>query len=365
MKKLVCILVCFTAMALSVQATTVIKNDSACESVATGTPLIIDMGSGQLMAGLSTSEAPAVSLFHNFTQGGIITDWTGFENTLTQMYAQLGINAANHPVIIAEPPLNPKVNREKTAAILFNKFNVPSLYMAVNAVLSLYATGRSTGIVLHSGHGVTHTVPVYENYVLPHAIIRLDIGKKDLTNYMKTLLQENRGHSVSSDVAADINSKLGYVAIDFEAEMQKTASGILQQLYTDNGHQITVDNERFKVSETMFQPAFIGMESAGIHETTYNSIMKCDVDIRKDLYANTVLSGSNTLYPGMAERMKKEISSLAPPTMIINIIAQPNRELLVWKGGKAMAPTLTAYNMWLSKAEFNSQGPTIVHQKFF
>lgn len=363
MKKLVCIVICFTVMVLSVQANTVIENDTVCENAAAGTPVIIDIGAGQLIAGLSTSGAPTVSLFHNFTQGGIISDWAGFENTLNQMYSQLGINAANHPVIITEPPLNPRANREKTAEVLFNKFNVPSLYMAVNAVFSLYATGRTTGIVFYSGHGVSHTVPVYEGYVLPHAVIRLDIGKKDLADYMKTLLQ-NKGHSVNSDVATDINSKLGYIALDFEAETQKAVGGI-SQLYVHNGHQITIEKERFRVPETLFQPEFIGMESAGIHETAYSSIMKCDVDIRKDFYANTILSGSNTLFPGLRERMQKEIEALAPPTMIINIIAPSDREFLAWKGGKILAPDLEAYNMWLSKAEFSSQGPAIVHQRFF
>merc|ERR1712037_554814 len=104
-------------------------------------------------------------------------------------------------------------------------------------------------------------------------------------------------------------------------------------------------------------PAFLGMESAGIHETTYNSIMKCDVDIRKDLYANTVLSGGTTMYPGIADRMQKEITALAPSTMKIKIIAPPERKYSVWIGGSILASLSTFQAMWIAKNEYDEAGP--------
>lgn len=128
---------------------------------------------------------------------------------------------------------------------------------------------------------------------------------------------------------------------------------------------ITIGNERFRCPEAMFQPSFLGMESAGIHETTYNSIMKCDVDIRKDLYANSVLSGGTTMYPGIADRMQKEITSLAPSTMKIKIIAPPERKYSVWIGGSILASLSTFQQMWISKQEYDESGPSIVHRKCF
>uniref|UniRef100_A0AAQ4NZN7 Uncharacterized protein n=1 Tax=Gasterosteus aculeatus aculeatus TaxID=481459 RepID=A0AAQ4NZN7_GASAC len=128
---------------------------------------------------------------------------------------------------------------------------------------------------------------------------------------------------------------------------------------------ITIGNERFRCPEALFQPSFLGMESAGIHETTYNSIMKCDVDIRKDLYANTVLSGGTTMYPGIADRMQKEITALAPPTMKIKIIAPPERKYSVWIGGSILASLSTFQQMWISKQEYDESGPSIVHRKCF
>merc|ERR1712002_579667 len=120
-----------------------------------------------------------------------------------------------------------------------------------------------------------------------------------------------------------------------------------------DGQVITIGNERFRSPETMFQPSFIGMESCGLHETTYNSIMKCDVDIRKDLYANTVLSGGSTMYPGIGDRMQKEITALAPPAMKIKIIAPPERKYSVWIGGSILSSLSTFQTMWISKAEYD------------
>ena len=368
--------------------------------------VIIDNGSGMMKAGVAGEEAPSAtfpsivgrpknaSAMQGVTQkaeyigdeaqqkrgilnlkypiaNGIVSDWEDMEKVWHHtFYNELRVTPSEvQGVLVTEAPRNPKANRERMLTAMFETFEVKNMYVAIQAVMSLYANGRSTGLVVDSGDGVTHTVPVFEGFSIPHAIEKMEIAGRVITDYAQKLLLES-GHSFTStaelEIVKAIKEALCFVAQDYDAEHAAAASSSeLDQAYTlPDRSQITVKGTvRMQVPELVFKPELNGKSCDSIQALAWKSVSNSDVDVRRDLLKNVILSGGTTMYEGISDRLKTELTNLAPPGSEIRIVATPDRKYAVWKGASTLASLSTFASSWVTKEDYEEHGAPVIHRK--
>nr|XP_060611491.1 actin, muscle-like isoform X2 [Anolis sagrei ordinatus] len=283
-------------------------------------------------------------------------------------YNELQVAPEEYPLLLTKHHTSRNCHEKKLMQLMFETFHVPSCYLAIQAVLSLYASRRTTGVVIHVTGRHVKIVPVYEGHALEHAIGHFGMGGNHLTTFLSGICRFKN----STEIVKDIKEKFCYVALDYELEMATAASSsTLEKSYElPDGKVITVGSERFRCPEALFQPWVADRtptwnKTCGIHEVALKAILDCDKDLQKDLCANTVLAGGTTMLPGFAERMGTEMTAQAPKNMKINIIAPSERKNSVWIGGSLLASLSTFRHMSISKEEYNEAGPAIVHRKCF
>jgi len=257
---------------------------------------------------------------------------------------------------------------------MFEVFSVPKLHLSMQAVCALYATGRTTGVVLDSGDGVSHTVPIYEGFAIPHSIQKMLLAGCDLTTYLQTLLKErnlNFNTPTEMDIVKDIKETMCYVVGDFDAAMRdaKESNACDKNYNLPDGKQIMIGNERFRCAEAMFRPEVLGKDIEGVHKNCFESITRShtEASVRRDLFSNIILTGGSTLFEGMSERMQHEMSKLADGVNSkAKVLAPPERLYSVWLGGSILASLSTFQTMWISKQEYDEYGGAqIIHDKCF
>ena len=360
--------------------------------------VIIDIGTCYTQAGLNYEEGPSATFpsavgYPKFAGGiggekyyvgkdvkrsvlklnypiekGLINNWDDYEKILEHFLTkELKIAPEEHNIMLTESPNNTKKNREEMAKLMFETFNVPGLYIANSAVLPLICAGKFNGIVIDSGGDFTHFVPIYDLFGMPHAYIQENYAGRDLTLYMEELLSEV-GYRFSTPsekiIVESIKQKACYVALDFDEDLKLVEQFDYELL---DGTHIIIKDQRIKCTEVLFKPDIIGKDGVGIAQACYNSIQKCDIDIRKDLYNNIVLSGGNSMFDGLPERLIKEIKNLAPYSMEdeVKVIASPERKYATWIGGSILSSLSNFESSWITKTEYEESGATIVHRKCF
>eukprot|EP00667_Euglena_gracilis_P010910 EG_transcript_11117 len=306
-------------------------------------------------------------------QHGNVTDWEAMEKIWEYLYTdclKVRPDDPSTPILLTEPALCPKENRERMCQIFFEKLGVPALYVSVAPVLSVYSSGRTTGIVVEAGNSTCHTVPVFEGYSLFHSILQVDFGGLDLTHYVRELLAAQGVRfpaAHETEVCGFLKEKLCQVAQDYRASQNDRDKDNVAKHILPDGTQIKLGPERFTCCEALFHPNVYGSASAkmkkGLHATAIESVKKCDPDITGLLYGNVVLSGGTTMFKGMQERMLRELMDVVPAEKI-KVFAATERKYAAWIGGSILASLPTFQEFWVTRAEYD-ENPNVVHRNCF
>ena len=301
-------------------------------------------------------------------ENGIVNNWDDMEKIWGHVFTnELRVSPEEHNVMITEPMLNPKENREKMAQIIFETFNVPGFYIMKQPVSSIYSAGKFSGLVVDSGECITQIAPIFDGFNLTHANIKLEIGGRDLTkNFMKLLEETGCRFSIiaEKEIVKAIKEKSCYVALDFEEELKYVEPFVYE---LPDGTHVIIKDQRIRSPEALFKPQMIGKDTIGISQACYDSIQKCDIDIKKDLYNCIILSGGNTMFNGLPERFAKDIKVLVPKSIKeeVKIIASIERKLSIWNGCSIISNISTFESSWITKTQYEESGSTIVHRKCF
>lgn len=310
-------------------------------------------------------------------------DWDKMERlwdvTFGQELRTYPENATAHggmPVLLTEPALNSKANRERMAQIMFETFKAPGLCIMNSASVSLFASGRTRGIVCECGAGVSHAVPVFEGFALLHAILRSEVAGQDVTAALASSLRRT-GTALDFDTVRDLKESLCRVGGVTAAATSGAAGGsgndAVEYELPDGSMVHVAPQWRTGAPELLFQGQG---DSLALPALVAKSITMCDRDLQPDLYGSVVLAGGTTMLPGFPERMKAELGRLVAPGTPFNVVPDPQgaggergynsqRKHAAWIGGSMFASLDTFKQVRITKQEWEDCDESIVHRKSF
>ena len=282
-------------------------------------------------------------------------------------------------VILTEAPMNPTKNREQLCQIMFEKVGFNSLHISTQAVLSLYARGMMSGVVVDVGDGVTHIIPVYEGSILTHLAQRLDIAGRDVTEHLAKLLFVH-GYPIDAQgefsLLQHLKENYCYVASDpsKESKLATETTVLIKRHVTSNGRCIRLGEERFQAPEILFQPEICkDTEAKGISDSVYNIINQANVDLRSEFYRSIVLSGGTTLLNGFGARISKDLKKFYKQKVLqsrdstdkikIKVHSTQGREFSVFTGAAVLADIMKDRDdFWLTRSQWEAEGPAVIHK---
>lgn len=341
----------------------------------------------------------------SFLKDGMVENWDMFEKVMDYVYSRsIKSEASIHPLLMSEPAWCTKAKREKMTEIMFEKYNIPAFFLCKNSVLSAFANGRSTALILDSGATHTSAVPVYDGYVLTQGIVKSPLAGDFMTIECRKMMEELGVEVVppyliqSKEAIADKqmpkwkkkenidvtksfhNYMVKDVLQDFAASVLQVSDTPYDQNSVDsmpsvhyefpNGYNQDFGWERFKACEGLFDPSVIkeaqGNSMLGVGHVVTTSVGMCDIDIRPSLYGGVIVVGGNSLIQGFTDRLNRDLSNKTPPSMRLKIIAAASsaeRRFSSWIGGSILASLGSFQQMWVSKQEYEEGGKSCVERK--
>ena len=371
------------------------------KSLYSKTPIIIDIGTSSIKAGLSGQEKPSL-IFPNYfgemkysksvgswkdddkkhiigndcnkyfgvvklkypLSHGIFNNSEDISSIFEYIYSNLDMSITEikeHPVLIAEPLLNPQENRRNIAKVLFDTYKIEQIFFASQPILSLFSTSSTSGAVLESGDGVTQSCIIYEGYTIPGSYKRINLGGKEVTEYLQYLLNK-KGHELRNSDGFQITKKIKEELCEICSPENENKLEPKNYTLPDDSI-LEIGEERRLAPEILFNPLIREYEYPGIQEILAESINKTNVDLKLQLYGSILLSGGNTNIKGMKERIYKEIKKLAPKKAKIRLHTPSNPENCCWIGGNIISSLEISKEMWISVKEYMEKGENILHTR--